>query len=56
MYSRSTAAKRRQRWEARPVSLHLYVDDVDACFQKAVAAGATERKPVMDQFYGNRSG
>jgi PhnB protein len=38
------------------VSLHLYVDDVDAFFQKAVAAGATERKPVMDQFYGDRSG
>ena len=38
------------------VSLHLYVDDVDACFQKAVAAGATERKPVMDQCYGDRSG
>jgi PhnB protein len=38
------------------VSLHLYVDDVDACFQKAMAAGATERKPVMDQGYGNRSG
>jgi PhnB protein len=38
------------------VSLHLYVDDVDACFQKAVAPGATEGKPVMDQFYGGRSG
>jgi len=38
------------------VSIHLYVDDVDAFFQKAVAAGATERKLVMDQFYGDRSG
>jgi PhnB protein len=37
------------------VSLHLYVDDVDPCFQKAVAAGATERKPIMDQYYGDRS-
>jgi PhnB protein len=39
-----------------PVSIHLYVPDVDAFFQKALAAGATERKPVMDQFYGDRSG
>jgi PhnB protein len=39
-----------------PVSLHLYVENVDAFFQKAVAAGAKERKPVMDQFYGDRSG
>jgi PhnB protein len=39
-----------------PVSIHLYVDDVDAFVKKAVAAGAVERKPVMDQFYGDRSG
>jgi PhnB protein len=39
-----------------PVSLHLYVEDVDAFFTRALAAGAKERKPVMDQFYGDRSG
>jgi PhnB protein len=39
-----------------PVSLHLYVEDVDAFVKKAVAAGAKERKPVADQFYGDRSG
>jgi PhnB protein len=39
-----------------PVNIHLYVDDVDAFCKKAVAAGAIERKPVMDQFYGDRSG
>jgi PhnB protein len=39
-----------------PVSIHLYVEDVDAFFQRALAAGAKERKPVMDQFYGDRSG
>ena len=39
-----------------PVSLHLYVEDVDAFFKRALAAGAKERKPVMDQFYGDRSG
>jgi PhnB protein len=39
-----------------PVSIHLYVEDVDGFFKKALAAGAKERKPVMDQFYGDRSG
>jgi PhnB protein len=39
-----------------PVSLHLYVEDVDNFVEKAVAAGAKERKPVADQFYGDRSG
>ena len=39
-----------------PVSLHLYVEDVDAFVKKALAAGAKERKPVTDQFYGDRSG
>lgn len=39
-----------------PVSLLLYVPDVDATFQKAIAAGAKAIKPVEDQFYGDRSG
>ena len=39
-----------------PVNIHLYVEDVDAFFKNALAAGAKERKPVMDQFYGDRSG
>jgi PhnB protein len=39
-----------------PVSLLLYVDDVDATFQNAIAAGAKAVKPVEDQFYGDRSG
>jgi PhnB protein len=39
-----------------PVSIHLYVDDVDAFFKRALAAGARELKPVADQFYGDRSG
>ena len=36
--------------------LHLLVEDVDAVFSTAVAAGAKELKPVSDQFYGERSG
>jgi PhnB protein len=39
-----------------PVSIHLYVEDVDAFVKRALAAGARERKPVEDQFYGDRSG
>jgi PhnB protein len=39
-----------------PVSLLVYVPDVDAAFARAVAAGATAQRPVADQFYGDRSG
>jgi PhnB protein len=39
-----------------PVSLHLYVEDVDTVAAKAVAAGGTLLHPVSDKFYGDRSG
>ena len=39
-----------------PVSLCVYVDDVDAVVARAVAAGAKLTRPVADQFYGDRSG
>ena len=39
-----------------PVSLLIYIPEVDAVFARALAAGATEKKPVQDQFYGDRSG
>ena len=39
-----------------PVSLHLYVEDVDATIKRAEAAGAIVLRPVEDQFYGDRSG
>ena len=38
-----------------PVSILLYVKDVDAVFTQAVAAGATVQRPVADQFYGDRT-
>jgi PhnB protein len=38
------------------VRLHMYVEDVDAFFEKAVAAGAKVLIPIADQFYGDRSG
>lgn len=39
-----------------PVTLLVYVDDVDDVFARAMQAGATEIAPVTDQFYGDRSG
>ena len=39
-----------------PVSMLIYCEDVDAMFQRAISAGATEKRPVQDQFYGDRSG
>jgi PhnB protein len=36
--------------------LYVYVDDVDATFARALEAGAKELRPVVDQFYGDRSG
>ena len=38
-----------------PVSIHMYVKDVDALAKQAVAAGAQLERPVADQFYGDRS-
>ncbi len=38
------------------VTLHAYVEDVDAVFDKALAAGAKALRPVENQFYGDRSG
>ena len=39
-----------------PVSLMIYTDDVDAMFARAIAAGATAKRPVENQFYGDRTG
>jgi PhnB protein len=39
-----------------PVTIHLYVADVDAAVEKAVAAGAKVTMPVADMFWGDRYG
>ena len=39
-----------------PVSILLYVEDVDALFNQAISAGAKEDRPVEDKFYGDRGG
>jgi PhnB protein len=42
--------------KGNPGSLHLYVDDADAAFARAVRAGATSRYPLEDAFWGDRYG
>ena len=39
-----------------PVGLHLYVDNVDAVWERAVKAGATVTMPLTDMFWGDRYG
>jgi PhnB protein len=39
-----------------PVSLMIYVEDVDKIYPQAIAAGGVELKPLQDWFYGDRSG
>lgn len=39
-----------------PVTIHLYVDDVDATFEQAVRAGAKITMPLDDMFWGDRYG
>ncbi len=36
--------------------LHLYVDDADKAFQRAIDAGCTVKAPLMDAFWGDRFG
>ena len=36
--------------------LHLYMDDVDAVYQRAIQAGGKSLREPTDQFYGDRSG
>ena len=39
-----------------PVSIMLYVEDVDSVYNQAIAAGASEKEPLQDKFYGDRVG
>ncbi len=39
-----------------PVSILIYVEDVDSVFSQSIAAGAQEQRPVEDKFYGDRGG
>ncbi|HEX7078841.1 MAG TPA: VOC family protein [Candidatus Eisenbacteria bacterium] len=39
-----------------PVTFYVYVEDVDAAFKKAIAAGGQTLMPVTDMFWGDRMG
>jgi PhnB protein len=39
-----------------PVTLHVYVEDADSVFDRAVEAGAKALRPMENRFYGDRSG
>lgn len=43
-------------YQPAPCTLHLYVPDADAAYERAIQAGATSIGPVADQPYGERSG
>ena len=44
------------RGESLPMAFHVYVEDTDAVYQRALAAGAVSIQPPADQAYGERSG
>jgi PhnB protein len=43
-------------WKPMPASLYLYVNDADATYKRALAAGATSVMEPVTQFYGDRQG
>jgi PhnB protein len=45
-----------QKYGGSPVTMHVYVEDVDDVFARALKAGAKELQALEDRFYGDRSG
>jgi PhnB protein len=45
-----------EQWPATPGNIHLYVEDCDETYRRALEAGATSVQELADQFYGDRSG
>lgn len=52
----STGNKSAKTLGGSPASLHIYSEDCDKAFKKAVAAGATPLMPPTDMFWGDRYG
>ena len=48
-------AKAPSAYGGSPVSLTVYVEDIDATFERATGSGATAVRPPENQFYGDRS-
>lgn len=45
-----------KKGELPPAGMMIYVEDVDSTVRRALDEGATEERPVADQFYGDRAG
>lgn len=43
-------------WQATASTIHLYVEDADATYRRAVSAGGASVRELATQFYGDRSG
>ena len=46
----------RDEWKPMPSMLYLYVEDVDAWYDRAIQAGGTSVREVRDEDYGDRAG
>jgi PhnB protein len=44
-----------EQWPAFPAAVHVYVEDVDVAYRRALDAGVTSVNEPTDQFYGDRS-
>ncbi len=45
-----------KKFGGSPITIMIYVDDVDTVFNRAIAAGGTVERPVENKFYGDRAG
>jgi PhnB protein len=54
--SRIMLSDANEQMPANQTSIYLYVNDVDATYKRAIAAGGTSTMEVKDQFYGDRAG
>lgn len=54
--SSEQCAKSAESLGTSPISLYVYVPDVDAAFKQALQAGGEETMPLMDMFWGDRAG
>ncbi len=45
-----------KKFGGSPITIMLYVEDVDTVFNRAIAAGGTVERPVENKFYGDRAG
>jgi uncharacterized glyoxalase superfamily protein PhnB len=45
-----------REWGPMPAALHVYVEDTDAVYRRAIEAGATSLYEPVDHYYGERSG